>query len=72
MDFHIQVNICFTNKLHFGLESNYDKLNGCYFEQIDSLQENIIDNGIVNYYFRNFSHLVKMYEEKGYKFIKSS
>jgi len=32
----------------------------------------IIDNGLVNYYFRNFSHLVQLYEKKGYKFVKSN
>ena len=104
MENYILVNISYTNELHLGIDSNYDKLNDCYFEQVESLQENIIekaiikhiiyqpdiiynesdgmagrcwfatiiDNGIINYYFRNFSHLVKMYEEKGYKFVKST
>jgi hypothetical protein len=32
----------------------------------------IIDNGIIKYSFRNFSDIVKMYEKKGYKFVKST
>ena len=99
-----QVNCCETNELHFGSESNYELLNGSYFEQNELSRENIIekaiiknityepdetyiesdgytgrcwcatiiDNGLVKYSFRNFSDIVKIYEKKGYKFVKSS
>ena len=103
MESNIQVNFGDSKELHFGKESNYKIYIGSYFEQIESLEENIfekaiiknivyhpdniyiesdghggrcwyaeiIDNGIIQFSFRNFSHLVKMYEKKGYKFIFS-
>jgi hypothetical protein len=96
-----------TNKnpvLHFGSLANYERLDGCYFEEEnyddnnylyksiiisiiykpDTVYTNtcgyygncwvakIIDSKEENknlYYFRNFVDLVKMYKEKGYKYI---
>jgi len=104
MESFYQVNIYNSNELHFGKESNYEYLNGSYFEQLESMKEDIIekaiikniyylpddiyinsdgnagrcwraiiiDNGIKNYYFRNFSHLIHLYEKKGYQFVNSN
>ena len=47
MESNCQVNINYTNELHFGRESNYEIYISNYFEQIELSQENIIEKAII-------------------------
>ena len=104
MSNHVNVPISNIHVLHFGSQSNYEKLCGSYFEEEINDEDVIMNKSIIVsviykpdivyensdgyggrcwvaeiidskedgkniYYFRNFIDLVKMYEEKGYKFI---
>ena len=106
MSNHVNVPISNIHVLHFGSQSNYEKLCGSYFEEEINDEEAIMNKSIIVsviykpdivyensdgyggrcwvaeiidskedgkniYYFRNFIDLVKMYEEKGYKFIEN-
>lgn len=47
MESYYQVNINYTNELHFGRESNYEIYISNYFEQIELSEENIIEKAII-------------------------